>query len=284
MNAYVIKGICLSFFVIGLVGSYAYAEQPESLESRIARLERVMNSQKQLDLLLRVKQIKQENQQLRALIEEQSNEIRLLKQKQKDLYTDLNRRLGQAEAGKSEANNTAVVKSSATISATQNTVEVIEKSVSANSTRQQETESINDNVTSSDTVIKSETKTDFQAEKGVYQKAYNELIARQYNKARNSFVQFIKQYPHGRYAHIAQYWIAESSYAQHNYKQAITDYQQLIDNYAVSPKKAEAELKKAYCYYELSEKDKAREVLNNLLKTYPNTTEAGQAKHLLKTL
>ncbi len=132
--------------------------------------------------------------------------------------------------------------------------------------------------------IKPMSEKERKAEQKAYQKAYDELRALRYNKARDSFSQFIQQYPSGRYAHIAQYWVAESSYAQGNYQQAIIDYQLLLDVYPFSPKKAEAELKKAFSYYELGNKEKARRTLDELLRTYPDTTEAGQAKRLLKKL
>lgn len=260
-----------------------YAEQASnsgSLEDRISHLERLMNSQKQLELLFRVKQIKQENQQLRSLVEEQSNEIHLLKQRQKDRYTDLNKRIEILEKGRDVA-----------LDSKTKTIEVIDKSVPIikNTPKKSSKSKVVD--AAAPAVEKKSVKkkktisdTDHQAEQKAYQKAYNELIAHRYNKARDSFVRFIQHYPGRRYAHIAQYWIAEASYAQRNYEQAIIDYQLLLDRYSFSPKKAEAELKKAYSYYELADKDKAREILHSLIKNYPDTTESGQAKHLLKKL
>ena len=46
----------------------------------------------------------------------------------------------------------------------------------------------------------------------------------------------------------------------------------------------EAELKKAFSYYELGDKTSTRKTLEQLLANYPDTTEAGQAKRLLKKL
>ena len=60
-----------------------YKNRP--LDVRVDRLERMMGSQKQLELLYRMKQLQEENQQLRSLLEEHSNEIRLLKQQQREL-------------------------------------------------------------------------------------------------------------------------------------------------------------------------------------------------------
>ena len=61
----------------------SYKKRP--LDVRVDRLERLMSSQKQLELLYRMKQLQEENQQLRSLLEEQTNEIRLLNQQQREL-------------------------------------------------------------------------------------------------------------------------------------------------------------------------------------------------------
>ena len=86
------------------------------------------------------------------------------------------------------------------------------------------------------------------------------------------------------HAHIAQYWLAETNYAQRRFKQAIADYQALIDKYPDSPKLAEALLKIGYSQYELKNYAAARESLERLIANYPGTTEAGQARNLLQKI
>ncbi len=304
------------FFTGFLAPVYAESEQyykKRPLDVRVDRLERLMSSQKQLELLYRMKQLQEENQQLRALLEEQSNEVRQLKLQQRELYTDLNRRLSNMEGNGFSG---TITSTSMSQDAQSNTLKplpeippanieklpgVVDKStfkesqygvtqreeilVSTKEAKPSESTPV-DTVTVKPSVYKKVPMTDVQrkAEQKMYQSAYNELRARQYNKARDSFVTFISKYPGGRYAHIAQYWIAESSYAQQNYKQAVDDYQLLLDIYPLSPKKAEAELKKAYSHNKLGNINAAKQTLNSLLLNYPDTTEAGQAKRFLKQL
>ena len=123
-----------------------------------------------------------------------------------------------------------------------------------------------------------------QGEQQAYQDAFNLLRELRYDKATLAFRDFLKKYPNGRYAHIAQYWLGEASYAQGKFKQAIKDYQALIDNHPNSPKLAEAMLKIGYSQYELKNYKAAQTSLEQLIKTYPGTTEAGQAKNLLKKI
>jgi tol-pal system protein YbgF len=282
------------------------------LDFRVERLERLMSSQKQLELLYRMKQLQQENQQLRGQLEEQANEIRQLKEQQRTLYTDLNRRLGMMESGSTGAAGSGLTMGAESEAVSQTTEQVTkpedsqiapvvdktmvrpskygvtqrEEIIVSTGSEQSEKSKQAAEVTEKQpgVEIKPMTEADKKAEQKAYQQAYDEMRAKQYNKARDSFKSVVEKYPQGRYAHIAQYWVAESSYAQQNYKQAITDYQHLLDAYPVSPKKAEAELKQAFSYYELGDKQTARKTIDQLLLKYPDTTEAAQAKRLLKKL
>jgi len=224
-----------------------------SLSERVDRLERLISSQKQLELLNRLQQLQQDNQQLRAFLEEQNNTIRQLRQQQKQHYADISRRLNQLAADKS--------------------LSIIE-----------ENKAPSDKDKASEAAHTSPLALEGKSEQEIYQSAYNELRSGYYSRAKDLFAVLIQYYPDGHYAHLGQYWMAEASFAQHNYKQAIIDYQRLLDNYPASSKKAEAELKKANSYYKLGNINSARYTLKQLLIHYPDTIEAGQAKRLLKKL
>lgn len=281
-------------------------------------IESSVGADTQHELFNRVNKLQQENQQLRDLLEEQNHLLQTLKNQQHDLYRGLNQRLNQLERGATprSASTNSVSSTSTPKSKTKtstppptltaekkpvtveqkDSVEIVDKSIQVQRGKpetqsQIQRESItvesgnNESLQKQATYVsKPMSAQQHQTEQKAYQKAYDELRAQHYVKARDSFSEFIKQYPNGRYAHIAQYWIAESSYAQKNYQQAVLDYQQLIDVYPNSPKRAESQLKKAYCFNEMGNKDKARKSLQLLLAQYPNTTEASQAKRLLKTL
>jgi len=285
-----ITGVLLAVLVMLAVAGVltpVFAEPERPLDVRVERLERLMSSQKQLELLYRMQQLQEENQQLRALLEEQANEIHLLKRQQKERYTDLERRLSRMEGGASTKIMTTVKSEPVTVPAVRVLTPKREyQPVVVDKSSVEQTNAEQAKVEPKPAVYKKQalSKKERLDEKNMYQKAYDELSARQYSKARESFNGVIKKYPGGRYAHIAQYWVAESSYAQRHYQQAIIDYQLLLDVYPLSPKKAEAELKKAYSYYELGNNKTARQTLNQLLINYPDTTEAGQAKRLLKQL
>ncbi len=231
-----------------------------STEERLTRLERILDNQGLVDMLLRLDNLQSELQILRGEIELHTHQLEEIKQRQRDLYVDIDRRLLRLERGGQAAAGSP------------------------------ETQKQSDSSTAPATVAKATTSTskpvvtDLVGEQKAYQAAFDLLRELRYDQAVSSFRDFIKKYPDGRYAHIAQYWIGEANYAQRNFKQAIQDYQILIDKYPGSPKLAEAMLKIGYSQYELKNYKQARDTLTLLTKSYPGTTEAGQAQNLIRKI
>ncbi len=65
------------------------------VDGRVARIERVVSNQSLLDLAQKVDALQAENRQLRGRIEELENNSEALKKQQRDLYADLDRKVGQ---------------------------------------------------------------------------------------------------------------------------------------------------------------------------------------------
>lgn len=238
--------------------------QGMSVEERIARLERILESQGLVDMLLRLDSLQNEVQALRGEIELQAHQVEELKQRQRDLYVDIDRRLLNLERrGSSGAASTEapVVSRPASPPAS-----------NAGASR------------GNTTVAAAAPAANTEAEQQAYQKAFDQLRDLRYEQAVAAFREFIGKYPTGRYAHIAQYWIGEANYAQRKYEQAIEDYRALVDKYPSSPKLAEAMLKIGYSQFELGKLNEAETTLNQLVKAYPGTTEAGQAQNLIQKI
>lgn len=235
-----------------------------STEERIARLERILDNQGLVEMLVRLDNLQNELQILRGEIELHNHQLEEIKQRQRDLYVDIDRRLVRLERGgatASEPDTASITPAPAT------TGETRTPSSSSGAATRAPTP-----------------KADFASEQKAYQSAFDLLRELRYEQAVAAFRDFIKAYPDGRYAHIAQYWIGEANYAQRNFKQAIQDYQALIAKYPNSPKIAEAMLKIGYSEYELKNYKQARTTLTKLTKDYPGTTEAGQAQNLIQKI
>jgi TolA-binding protein len=71
--------------------------QQLSTEERVKRLERILDSQGLVDMLLRIENLQNELQILRGEIELHNHELEQIKQRQRDLYVDIDRRLLRME-------------------------------------------------------------------------------------------------------------------------------------------------------------------------------------------
>jgi tol-pal system protein YbgF len=251
--------------VLGLSGLAASAAQaapksktsvpsaPErSLEERVARMERLLDSQGLVEMVVKLDNLQAELQRLRGEIEVQTHTLGELKARQRELYLDIDRRLVQVERNGVGAGSAGTAASGAAAVAT--------TAGAAAAARP---------------AVKS-------GEPEAYQKAFDLLRELRYADAVNAFTTFLSDYPDGRYAHIAQYWLAEANYARREFKAAIDDYRTLIKRYPNSPKLAEAMLKVGYSYYELNEFQQSSDTLQQLIARFPGTTEAQQAQNLLR--
>ena len=201
-----------------------------SVDERLKRLEQLLESQGLVDIMLKVESLQTEIQRLQGQSEEQLHTLQELKKRQRDLYIDIDRRLLQLERNAPAGSAIAPAAAGAT-AAQQSGAKPTTKSTTAAAAGAMTAAPL------------------LQGEQQAYQDAFNLLRELRYDKATLAFRDFLKEYPNGRYAHIAQYWLGEASYAQGKFKQAIKDYQALIDNHPNSPKLAEAMLKIGYSQY-----------------------------------
>jgi tol-pal system protein YbgF len=262
----------LASLLLGATTFSAFAEDNATVEDRISRLERLVNSNGLVDVMVRVESMQSELQRLQGEIEVQKHTLDEIKKRQRDLYLDIDRRLLQIERRSGTTSTLPPVTAPATPAASS-----VMNDAKADS-EPEERESESSAVSAAD---KSGNK---ESEQVAYQKAFDLLRALRYDKATQAFRQFLVDYPNGRYAHIAQYWLAETSYHTRKFTTAVKDYKTLIEQYPKSPKRADALLKIGYSQYELKAYAEAKEVLEQLIQSYPGTTEAGQAQNLLQKL
>jgi tol-pal system protein YbgF len=120
--------------------------------------------------------------------------------------------------------------------------------------------------------------------RSAYERAFNLLKQRRYKLAITSFKAFLETYPDASYADNAQYWLGEANYADREYKVALSEFEKVISTYPNSPKRADALLKIGYTYAELGNKKKALDTLSTIVSSYPGSTAARLAQKRIKTL
>ena len=241
-----------------LAGTPLAGAQDGNLEQRVDRLEQLMQSRGLVEMLTRLEQLQQEVQQLRGEVEVQGHTLKQLKQRQRDLYLDVDRRLQQLESGSAGAPAPAAPAGQAGASP--------------------------DTAPEPETAAPAPAGADGMQQRQAYQQALDILREGRYMQAAEAFSGFLTANPDSAYAANAQYWLAESYYVTRQFPRALEEFRTVVEQYPDSNKVADARLKIAFIHYEMSEWDAARKALEGVIETYPESTAARLAEERLLRL
>jgi tol-pal system protein YbgF len=212
------------------------------MDARLMAVER--SGQTLVELQQQVEAARQELRTLRGQIEETQHELEGLKQQQRDLYSDLDRRLlmlenragGLSAPGPSAPATTAAPTEAAVVAADESTL---------------------------------------------YGDAFAALKAGRYEEAISGFTLYLTKYPDGPRADNATYWLGETQYVQRDYAAAIKNFNKVVTTFPESRKAPEALLKVGFCQYELKSFRNARVTLQKVATSYPGTETARLAEERL---
>ena len=241
-----------------------------SVKERLERVERLVGSDMLMLQSQRIEALQEEITMLREQLDQQGYELSTLKQRQRSLYLDMDRRLHAVETTSSSSGKASAMLSSgvAEISMPGNGL----ASVSGNS-------GLNANVA----VVAATPGADANG-KLKYDRAIGLLKDGRYKQSIVAFEGFLKKFSRSQYADNAQYWLGEANYANRDYKQALSEFQRLIANYPDSSKVSGARLKIAYVYYALQNWSAAQESLQQIIKLYPDSSVAKSASERLERI
>jgi tol-pal system protein YbgF len=119
------------------------------------------------------------------------------------------------------------------------------------------------------------------AEKQAYETALNQFKLGNYQLSISSFQAFMTNFSTSELLPSAQYWIGNAYYAMRDYKSAIAAQQKVVRLWPENSKAPDALLNIASSQAEIGENTAARETLRTLVKKYPSTSAAEQAKQRL---
>lgn len=267
-------GLTLLGMAVSVSAAPADKNAAANLEQRVERMERVLESQSLLQMMERIDALQMEVQQLRGQIEEQQHQMEGMKTRQRELYLDVDRRMSRLER-EGGGNGSAAPADGAMISQP--------PLANGGTAVQPATQGLMQAPPTVEAAPASEPQ-QLEAERAAYQKAFDLLRELRYEQASAEFRDFLKHYPNGRYAQLAQYWLGEAAYARRDFVQAIKEYQALIDNHPRSGKLADAMLKIGYSYQELKRTSEAKQIMERLIELYPDSTEAAQARNQLRRI
>jgi tol-pal system protein YbgF len=117
----------------------------------------------------------------------------------------------------------------------------------------------------------------------LYAAAYELFREAKYEKSREGFENFLKQYPDTEFSDNAQFWIGECYYFEKKYEKAIVEYDKVVKNYPDGNKVPYALLKQGLSFQKLGDKASAKLLLQQVIRDFPNTSQSRIArKNLLE--
>jgi len=259
--------IAMVVAVSGTAAAQAPIQDNAKLGERVDRLEQLMSSETLIELHQTVQALQREVQSLRGEIELQGHTLSQLKQRQRELYLDVDRRLQQMETGQAGASAPAA---SAAAPAMQAGVPAQPGTTTA--------------AVSPGPLTTTAPPADSVEEQRSYQTAFDLLKSGRYDQATQAFQEFLAKYPSGQYADNANYWLAEAYYVTRKFEPALKQFEQLVADYPQSQKLTHALLKIGYIHDELGQREQAEQVLDDLIKRFPDSTAAGLARKRLQRI
>jgi len=252
----------------GLSSGSLYAADEEVLsnmtvQQRLERIERLLGADVLQGQAQQMDALQQEVSLLRGQIDQLEYELDTIKQRQRSLYLDMDRRLSNLEAGGGGGASSGIAPPVAAPKAGAAPVPVPSAAPAAGS---------------SASAVAAPADGDGQE---AYSKAFALLKQGRYQQSITAFEGFLKQYPQSKYADNAQYWLGEANYVSRDYKKALEEFQRLIARFPESTKIPGARLKIGYVYFELKNWSAARDSLQQVIKLYPEASVAKKAQERL---
>lgn len=185
-------------------------------------------SSMQAELFYQVQSLQQEVLELRGLVEEQTHEIKRLKQQRMDDYLDLDRRVsrlsgsgaqGQTSGGNSDSDEPSAAPAQGAGS---------------------------------------------QSETETYRAAYQLLRDRELDEAISAFNGYLSEYPRGNYAGNSYYWLGEISLLQADLEQAQDWFGKLLQDFPDDRKVSDAKFKLGKVHHQLGDEAEARALLQEV--------------------
>lgn len=239
------------------------------------------------EVLGRLEQLQSEVQQLRGMVEEQSQTIADLQRKQNNMYSDLDDRMqALSAAGQPAAAQPAVGQQPDAVVAPAAAAQTVAPAVAATVPAASATSAAAPTpaVQPAPAPVP-ETKpaptTVAGNEKERYQTAYETLRNGHNAQAVKMFQDLLKDFPAGEFADNSQYWLAEAYKINREFDAARAAFNKVVSQYPNSSKVPDALLKLGYIEFDLQNTAKARDYLTRVTTSYPGTTAAHLAEKKL---
>ena len=220
------------------------------VDGRVQRIERVVSNQSLLEMAQKLDAAQADVRALRGRVEVLENSNEALRKQQRELYSDLEKRISAAGTGASGAGGTAPGSFGS-----QSVPGVISSSPGSAA-----------------------------SEQTAYSQAFDALKAQNYTVAISGFSSFLSAYPASPIAENAQYWLGEAHYAKGEYDQAALAFRTVGERWPNSRKSPDALLKLGFSQLEMKRYAEARVTLADVTRKFPDSDAAKLAAERLRRI
>jgi tol-pal system protein YbgF len=250
-----LSGACL--VLLAMAGCASTPEEDpvqiklNDLDTRLARIERVMANQSLLDLANQNEALRSDLRGMHNDIDQLTNTLEAGRKQQRDLYADLDRRMKAVESRGAAGAAAGAGAGAAAAGSSDASGGAADSSAQGGD------------------------------DKAAYQAAFGLLKDSQYDRAIAAFGKFLITYPSSQLADNAQYWLGEAYYVNKSYPEAQVAFQRVVDKYPQSRKRPDALLKIGFCQYELKQWDPAKGTLSQVVSQFGDTPAGHLAQQRL---
>ncbi|MDQ2068505.1 tol-pal system protein YbgF [Natronospira bacteriovora] len=216
----------------------------DRIESRLEQVERLVESDSLVDLAAQLDEVQSEIRGLRGEIETLQYELGGVRERQREIYLDVDRRLRRLEVGGPGGDVVPDV-------------------------------SLED-----DPMPR---RVDGEPREA-YDEAFGLLREGRYDAAGEAFEAFLDRHHDSELSANARYWLGEVHYVTRDFEQAAAEFQRVLDDHPGSGKVADARLKLGFAYYELQRWDEARAELEAVRSEHPDSSAARLANNRLNRM
>ncbi len=243
-------------------------------------------------LLDQIRDLQSEVQALRAMVEEQSFELRKMQRDSLSRYTNTDERLSNLESGAASAapsiasrtpatGNTATPPANNTSALNQRLLSNTRPGAAAPS---QPNTSSRPLPTPTRNIGRGTLEPAVLSEQQLYQMAYDSVIKSNFEMSIAEFDQYLSIYPEGRFVTNAHYWKGQAYLYLNRYDEAVQSYEVIVNQHQDSAKLPDAMYGLALAYEGMGNITQARILLNDIKRKFPNTGVANLADTRLLSL
>jgi tol-pal system protein YbgF len=217
------------------------------IDSRLGNVERVVSNQSLVELSRRLDALEAQLREQRGNVEVLQNSGESARKSERDLYSDVDKRISALEAGAHIGPGGAAPAGTAAVAGAAAGAATVD-------------------------------------DQAAYNAAFDKLKAGNYSESIAGFQSFMNHYPSSALLDNAQYWIGEAYYVTRDYEHAARAFRAVGERWPTSRKAPDALLKLGYTQVEQKHLTEARATLGEVVERYPGSDAARLAQERLQKL